>query len=410
MPTIAIYNPVCGDQTAKTFFEGHVLPLFANSPTPLSSIWSTERIGHAGELVLNELEKSTDALTVILGSGDGTLHEIINHLSSAELRGARIGASPSKIHLVLVPCGTANALYASLFPPTDADGSSVAYKLRSVMSYLGGVDSHLVPLTLAITTLSPPPTAKAPPKGKPIHCSPVASSVVVSTSLHASILRDSESLRATIPGIERFKVAAKQNSTKWYNSHVKLLPVASLGVVQLYDPDTSSFISHPDADKDEPWPVVDLHGPFAYFLSTVNVDRLEPAFRITPLAKAVPSGATCDLVIVRPFLDPTVSMDTPETREVFAGKLWATLQGAYQDGTHINLRYNAKGEVTTEETEYSSVVEYVRCGGWEWIPDDIDDDAHLVCLDGNITAIEKGGRAVCVAATPESNAGFVVYT
>lgn len=245
--------------------------------------------------------------------------------------------------------------------------------------------------------------------------------MVTSTCLHASILHDSESLRATIPGIERFKVAAKQNSTKWYNSHVKLLPVASLGFVQVYDPDTKAFIS---ADVDDS--VVDIHGPFAYFLSTVNVDRLEPAFRITPLAKDITSSeATCDLVIIRPFEDPTVSMDTPEAREAFVHKLWEALQGAYENGNHINLRYNEKGEVGTEG-DGPFVVEYFRCGGWEWIPvclnsihvyyafdifiqDDIDDDSHLVCIDGAISTIEKGGRAVCVAATPQANAGFVVH-
>lgn len=123
-------------------------------------------------------------------------------------------------------------------------------------------------------------------------------------------MHDSESLRATIPGIDRFKVAAKQNSTKWYNSHAKLLPIASLGVVQLYDPESKIFRDHPDADEDDP--IVDLHGPFVYFVSTVNVDRLEPAFRITPLAKDItPSEATCDIVVIRPFEDPTVEMDTP---------------------------------------------------------------------------------------------------
>ncbi|KAJ3901039.1 hypothetical protein F5879DRAFT_1011617 [Lentinula edodes] len=405
MAVIAIYNPVCGDQTAKSFFEEQVLPICVTSSVLVTTVSSTERVNHVGELVLAELEKTpiNEALTVILGSGDGTLHELINYLSSADIKGTRAGVTsvPPEIHLVLVPCGTANALYSSLFPPTSSVTPSIEYRLQSVRSFLQAPDSHLLPLTLAITTLSSPPAAKIRPKA-------VASAVVVSTSLHASILHDSELLRAEMPGIERFNIAAKQNSNKWYNGYAKLLPVASLGVVQLYDPDAKEFISHPDADENNP--VVDLYGPFAYFLSTVNVDRLEPAFRITPLAKDIPSAndASCDLVAIRPFSNPVVSIDTPEARDNFVSKLWDTLQAAYQNGNHVNLRYDEEGKVTTEG-EGPFVVEYVRCGGWEWIPDDIDDDAHIVCLDGDIVTIEKGGRAVCVAATPQAKAGFMVH-
>ncbi|KAJ3922161.1 P-loop containing nucleoside triphosphate hydrolase protein [Lentinula edodes] len=344
--------------------QEQVLPICVTSSVLVTTVSSTERVNHVGELVLAELEKTpiNEALTVILGSGDGTLHELINYLSSADIKGTRAGVTsvPPEIHLVLVPCGTANALYSSLFPPTSSVTPSIEYRLQSVRSFLQAPDSHLLPLTLAITTLSSPPAAKIRPKA-------VASAVVVSTSLHASILHDSELLRAEMPGIERFKIAAKQNSNKWYNGYAKLLPVASLGVVQLYDPDAKEFISHPDADEDNP--VVDLYGPFAYFLSTVNVDRLEPAFRITPLAKDIPSAndASCDLVAIRPFSNPVVSIDTPEARDNFVSKLWDTLQAAYQNGNHVNLRYDEEGKVTTEG-EGPFVVEYVRCGGWEWIP------------------------------------------
>ena len=94
------------------------------------------------------------------------LGEIINYLSSAELKGTRAGAPPPEIHLVLVPCGTANALYSSLFPPGDAKASTLDYKLRSTMSFIE--NSRVVPLTLAITTISAPPTAKLRPKGKAV--------------------------------------------------------------------------------------------------------------------------------------------------------------------------------------------------------------------------------------------------
>lgn len=126
------------------------------------------------------------------------------------------------------------------------------------------------------------------------------SAVVTSTSLHASILHDSESLRKEMPGIERFKIAAESNSTKWYNSYVKLLPEDNSGVVQMYDPSTKTFVEHPESDVDDP--IVDLSGPFSYFLSVVNVDRLEPAFRITPLVKDIPPSGTSVRILHHPLL------------------------------------------------------------------------------------------------------------
>jgi hypothetical protein len=97
-------------------------------------------------------------------------------------------------------------------------------------------------------------------------------------------------------------------------------------------------------------------------------DRLEPAFMISPLASRIPpTEAVCDLVVVRPFRSPTVFADTPETRAVFVTTLWKVLGEAYRKGSHVDLRYNDKGEVTSEG-DGPSVVEYIRCGGWEWIP------------------------------------------
>ncbi|KAJ7582471.1 ATP-NAD kinase-like domain-containing protein [Mycena floridula] len=396
MPLLVIYNPVCGDGTAQTLFEKEVLPLLQRNGQTVDKFVGTESAKHAGQLVTEFLEKNAGQVTVILGSGDGTLHDIITELSATELKGVRAGLPPAQIHFVLVPCGTANALYSSTFPPPAEP--DVSYKLKSVQSFID--KSKTIALTLAISTLSSPPSAKKRPTA-------TVAAVVVSTSLHASILHDSDSLRASMPGMDRFKVAAKNNSTRWYNAAVKLLPASSTGLVELYDPSTKSFIPHPDADDDDP--IVDIYGPFAYFLSTVNVDRLEPAFRITPLASDIPStSASCDVVIVRPLRDPTIDLDTEETREAFAPKLFAVLSAAYKNGSHVGLLYDDKGEIVSEG-DGPMVVEYIRCGGWEWIPDDTDEAAHRICSDGAISIIETDGRAVCAAAIPDPSAGFMVY-
>ncbi|KAG2349324.1 hypothetical protein BDR05DRAFT_900618 [Suillus weaverae] len=396
-PLLVMYNPVCGNSTAEAFFSEHVFPRLEEAHIQVTQKLATGAAGHAGTIVLEFLERYEGNVTVILGSGDGTLHEIINALSLVALKGVREKVVSSSVRVVLVPCGTANALYCSLFKPTSTN-EGPAYKLKSLEAFIRG--SNVVPLTLAITTLSSPPSSKQ-------SCFKIAvSAVVTSTALHASILHDSESLRKEVPDIERFKVAARNNITQWYSSHVKLLPASSARAVEIYDPDQKTFVTHEDSDDHG---IVDVYGPFAYFLSTVNVDRLEPSFRITPLASDfVSSEVSLDLVMIRPHRDPTFVMDTIEARNAFAEKSNAVLTAAYQDGSHINLRYTDDGKITSEGTG-PTVVEYIRCRGWEWIPDDIDEKAHLLCSDGAMFSIVKGGRAACKAVVPADGAGFLVY-
>jgi len=235
----------------------------------------------------------------------------------------------------------------------------------------------------------------------------VVSAVVTSTSLHASILHDSEALRKEIPGIDRFKVAAQQNGKRWYKASLRLLPGSSSAVVQIYDPASCAFVNHSESTVESP--IVNLEGPFMYFVSAVNVDRLESEFRITPLARTLPSrGATCDIVIVRPLRDPSVGGDNEQAKDHYVDKIWKVMRSAYADGTHVNLSYGDKGEIL-DEGNGTPVVEYVRCGGWEWIPDDEDGRAHLLCSDGDILTIEGGGRAVSLATLPDNDMGIAVY-
>jgi hypothetical protein len=138
------------------FFDGTIIPLFKEKGRPIERVVGTERANHASSLLVEFLETNAGEITVVLGSGDGTLHEIINALSVTELKGVRAGALPSKLHFVLVPCGTANALYHSFFKTSD--------KLKSVHAFLDG--GRAVPLTLGITTLSGAPGKMIKPKGK----------------------------------------------------------------------------------------------------------------------------------------------------------------------------------------------------------------------------------------------------
>ncbi|KAH7908015.1 ATP-NAD kinase-like domain-containing protein [Hygrophoropsis aurantiaca] len=396
MPVLVIYNPVCGDSNAGTFFKDHVFPLLHKFSITIDKTVCTESAGHAGNTVVEFLQTHEEDTSIILGSGDGTLHEIINAISSITFKKTGERVPTSAIRFVLVPCGTANALYSSLFPPDDDESPS--YRLKSLDAYLVG--SSATPLTLAFTTLSPSSTFSPPLT--------TISAVVTSTALHASILHDSESLRKEIPGIDRFKSAARKNITRWYHSSVRLLPT-SIGRVEIYDPNTKSFIPHMDSCEGDP--NVEMQGPFVYFLSTVNVDRLETNFAISPLTRSIPPKHTSlDLVIIRPNRDPVYNTQTDiqQRRVLFANKTAQVLSAAYQAGNHVNLRYGEDGEVITGGNGLT-VVEYIRCGGWEWIPEDIDEKAHLLCSDGTIFNINKGEKAVCVASRPKENAGFSVY-
>ncbi|KAF9451235.1 hypothetical protein P691DRAFT_724602 [Macrolepiota fuliginosa MF-IS2] len=398
MPLFVIYNPVCGSGSAKSLVDNQVLPTLEKHNVTIDGVSATEYTGHAGFLVADYLKQNPSNVTIVLASGDGTLHEILNHIlpHTSQTVHQVLNTLP-RISFVLVPAGTANALYSSLFPPAKpGDITASEYRLQSLHAYLSGKDG--IPLTLSVTTLVPTPGSREVPRI-------VISSVVTSTSLHAAILHDSEALRNEMPGIERFKVAAQQNSKRWYNASVKLLPSSS-ATVQIYDQLSHRFVNHPESTPENS--IVELGGPFVYFLSTVNVDRLEPEFRITPLARALPSnGATCDIIIVRPLRDPSSDGDNIGARDQYIDKIWKVMGGAYADGAHVYLRYNRNGEVVGDGTG-PLVVEYIRCGGWEWIPGD-DDRAHLLCSDGGISTIEDGGGAVSLAIAPGADAGIMVY-
>ncbi|KAI0075799.1 hypothetical protein K474DRAFT_1691670 [Panus rudis PR-1116 ss-1] len=386
MPVVVIYNPVSGNRTAEQLFREHVLPLLAEHNKRPVEVIATTHPNHAGEaiLALRKQFSDSDPLTLVLGSGDGTLHEIVSALHQ----------SPPERHfeitIALIPCGTANALYSSFFPPAqNEDVTAISYRFKSLNRFLTSPSPSRVPLSSAYVTL-------AASTGVTTQTS--AAAVVVSTALHAAILHDSEELRATHPGIERFKMAAAKNITQWSNARVRLLPLPDQGKVEQYDPVEGRLLPTEHAGGQ-----VELDGPFAYFLSTINVDRLEPAFRIAPLyTTARPTSAALDVVIVRPLNSPNITHDSEETRVQFAQTLAAVLGGAYQDGAHIDYGYAEDGSAVPEG-KVGPVVEYFRCGGWEWTPDTSDNRAHMVCVDGEILTIESGGK-VSVKARGEINA------
>ena len=363
MPLIVVYNPVSGDRTAAKLITETILPLLASHKVTPDKVVATEHAGHAGTLLLSYIDNLSpsaraEGITLVLVSGDGTLHEVVNALHGA--RDEQQGPFPS-LRIVLIPGGTANALHSTFFPPQTSSASSTAEPtlLASLLSFLSAAP-RLIPLTLAHTTISSPvPPNNEKPEGSPPSASTdgVISAVVTSTALHAAILHDSEALRASVPGIERFKIAAAQNATTWYRARTRLL-----APVQRYDVAADAFVP---VEEEVP---LELQGPFAYFLSTVNVDRLEPQFRIAPLQRALPpppGALTMDVLVVRPLRDLSLEGKSgQEERERYKERVWATLGGAYQDGAHIRARYDTQDD----KVDGLPIVEYFRVKGWEWIP------------------------------------------
>lgn len=359
MTLVAIYNPVCGDRTAEQLFRTEVLPRLEARGKVLDGIVATTHPHHAGEVILGMLKDrdSSETITVVIGSGDGTLHEIVAAIHQSLAREAH-----ANIHFVLIPCGTANALYSSLFP-LGAGEMNVEYRLRSLDLYLS-TQPKTRPLTTAVTNIHSSRSDDEPRSS--------VATVVASTSLHASILHDSEALRSTHPGIERFKIAAQENITRWYQAKVRLLPLEPDSPVKVYDIPSRQFRRPSGSDMTNTSDPIELEGPFAYFLSTINVDRLEPAFRITPLYTSLPpSKPALDIVMVRPLRDPSIKGSDPGAeRSRFAEKSGLLLGGAYRDGAHVRMIYGDEGSIEEDQGQAfsTSVVEYYRCGGWEWVP------------------------------------------
>jgi hypothetical protein len=188
------------------------------------------------------------------------------------------------------------------------------------------------------------------------------------SALHASILDIAESLRSEHPGIERFKIAAGQSITQW--SQARLIVKHPH---EVYDPVATSFKQGIVTNDSEEGIV----GPFAYFLTTTNVDRLEQEFRIAPLATSIPvtlEDGWMEVVIIRPSRDPSIGKDGLQSqdeviRQKFAATTMQALWSAYKDGSHVSLGYDASGKVIdTAESGDKAVVEYLRVKEWEWIP------------------------------------------
>lgn len=298
--------------------ESHSLPFQLHTT---SSPKDAANIGHS-------ISITPPPHKVIIAGGDGTAHEMME------------GVDSGRWELVILPLGTANALYYSFFPDDDT-------KLASLHLALRGSPPRRLPVTYA-----------------DLGDTVIPSTIVTSTALHAAILNDSERLRPD-HGIERFAMAAMENISVFFDAEVELVNATQ------WNHTTRAFEQCEQS----------LAGPFAYFTSCTTVDRLEPKFVIAPTRRIEPGlEGTMDIVVLRPLRDPDVR-GAEDRGAVWAKRAQQVLGAAYQDGAHVNLEYPG-GE---------PVVEVFRCTGFVWTPR--DEKSRTLCADGSIYQIPQGGSA-----------------
>ncbi|WFD20506.1 hypothetical protein MCAP1_002752 [Malassezia caprae] len=379
MAVCVVYNPAAGHGLAELMIREYIQPrlnmwkkLKLDRPEPIYHV--TNPIKGARDAV-RHLSPSSQTSTLIVLGGDGTTHEILEEAMQ------RFNSDLSNLQLVLVPTGTGNALYQSYFGPGTSSGDQ--WRLRSFEAFLQGDVQSLVPLTLL--------------QVEPNHRLATA---VTSHALHAAILRDSEVLRTEHPGVERFKIAAEENISTWFDATLFIKPLGD-GRVLRYDPAAKEFkpvsaafddyLCHDDGR-------VEVPGVFIY-MNAMVVDRLEADFVPAPFAGALsephlrrPQEAV-DIIVVRPYRNPRVhtllhtSDDIKEMHNEYAQDVMQRVlfEGMYKDGVHVNFTYTPDGQVDIEGSSGGPrVVEYFRASGYEWVSSADDSQAQTVCVDGSI--------------------------
>ncbi|RSH95218.1 hypothetical protein EHS25_000304 [Saitozyma podzolica] len=439
-PIHLIVNPASGSRKAPEFIENHVEPLLHHLGLEYD-LHKTDTEGD-GSRIGQSLQKARQAdapsekggvWTLIVAGGDGTAHELIEGILSGETThsGARdIG----RWEVVILPLGTANALFHSLFsvpgkslPPIPSDiqgffdqNSTPPEIIRDLTSLVLALSSTTRPRNLPITLTSLVGPNSTSPPGTPLPTpTPIPSHIVLSTSLHAAILKSSEALRSSHPGVERFKIAAQENVGVFFSAKVRLAKT-SQGRLEQYRPSARAFGAPFTAISDEGEVV--LEGPFAYFLSTTTTPRLEATFVINPTLETIlPESPSMDIVIMRPMRDPRVSkaVEAGEkaASEAWKPRPWEVLGQAYNNGAHVNMLYNDDGSTRVAASRGEAydgenvVVETFRCGGFEWTPSDpLHGPSHVVCADGSLHDIPAGGSAkVSLLEDIPDGHGFYVW-
>lgn len=283
--------------------------------------------------------------TVVLLSGDGGVVDLLNG-SDETSSGER------KPVIAILPLGTGNALFHSVHKPlySEAGPSPLVLALRTLFQG--------VPSDLPIFRASFSPGSKIVSFGDKLaaeagelkddaelsqHDAAVSylnGAIVASYGFHASIVYESDTPEYRVHGSKRFGMVAQEllRESHPYKAQVKIRR-----------PGSSDFEAIPR----------DTH---AYVLSTL-VSNLERGFTISPAS--IPLDGKLRLVHFGP-------VGGERTMEI--------MMKAYDNGSHVGLKWDDGSAVEYEEVDEVKVVALEEDARW-----------RKVCIDGTIVEVPQGG-------------------
>ncbi|KAI9818698.1 MAG: hypothetical protein M1832_004173 [Thelocarpon impressellum] len=331
-----------GTGFAEIFFSSLLKPLFSAIDLPPSSylLHTTQSPESVSELTTSQLLPRAHqgiSQTVVLLSGDGGVHDVVNALLPPKQPLSADYAPPT---LALLALGTGNALAHSLRLTRSTNSLGLRALLRGSPRRLPLFRASFSPGAeiLADESRTSIPVPSSSPSGTGI----IHGAVVFSYGLHATLVSDSDTTAYRVHGASRFQLAAKD-----------LLYPADGGDPHAY---RARLTLNPSSASTNPVSP-DKH---SYILATL-VSNLERNFTISPATPPLP--ASPHLVRI-----PPVSSDD----------LAGLMSAAYKSGAH---------------TADPKVLYTLLPGGLRI--DFLEDDARWrrVCVDGTIVRVVKGGWA-----------------
>lgn len=329
-----------GDRSAEDFFSNVVRPvlvgIYDEEVVKEISIHTTKSATSILELtdqVFFPTANQSRPIRIILLSGDGGIVDLVNGLSS-KMPNPETYIPPE---VVLLPLGTANALYHSI----NAGGKNT-WGLPALASW------KTKPLPTFTATFSPGArllTDEARkeeelPKDKQGN-GVLHGAVVASWGMHASLVGDSDTAEYRKHGVERFKMAAKEALYPADGSP----PHPYKGKICILQ-DSAEWVTLPEEEH-------------MYVLASM-VSNLEQPFCISPASK--PLDGTMHLVHFGPRSGDEVM---------------AVMSKAYQGGLHVqeeDVRYES---IDGLRIEFEGKEEE---GRW-----------RRICIDGKIVRVEGDG-------------------
>ncbi|QUC20160.1 uncharacterized protein UV8b_04401 [Ustilaginoidea virens] len=298
---------------------------------------------------------SSPSRCTVLLSGDGGLADLLN--GRPPVPGpAGSGAAPLPL-VVLLPLGTANALFHSLHRPVGLDSPATTPLVLALRTLFFGVAaelpvfrasfspgaqiaSHAPSLPRAAADADADADAAPAASGQHADATCLYGAVVASYALHASIVYESDTPEHRVLGSQRFAVVAQRLLRESHPYKASLHVRAASSPVLERDP-------HP------------THG---YVLVSM-VSNLERTFTISPRAR--PLDGNLHLVRLGPLGEQ---------------RIMEVMMKAYDGGSHTDLQWDDGEKVRHDQVDEVEVVTEEEDARW-----------RVFCVDGTIVHVPKGG-------------------